>query len=81
MAEWISLVLGIMGVAGLIFTALRYRRDDTTAVVNQQSTILTNMKTLLDAEEIQLRGVTQERDKLAVEVERLREQVDRLAEA
>ena len=35
----LPLVIGILGVGGLIFTALRFRRDDTTAVVTQQAQI------------------------------------------
>ena len=44
----IGLVVGILGVAGLIFTAMRFRRDDTTAVVGQQSTVLHDMASLTD---------------------------------
>lgn len=42
----VSLAIGVLGVAGLVFTALRWRRDDTTAVLTQQDTIVTEMTTL-----------------------------------
>ena len=45
-SEIIALVIGLSGLSGLVFTALRYRRDDTTAIVNQQSTILHDIQTL-----------------------------------
>ena len=45
-ADAVALVIGIAGLGGLVFTALRYRRDDTTAIVTQQSTIVHDMETL-----------------------------------
>ena len=42
----VSLGIAVLGIAGLIFTALRYQRDDTTAIVNQQAAITTEMATL-----------------------------------
>lgn len=45
----VSLAIGVIGVAGLIFTAMRWRRDDTTAVLGQQDTIVNEM-TALNAE-------------------------------
>jgi hypothetical protein len=72
-AEVVPLIIGIFGVAGLIFTALRYRRDDTTAVLNQQSLIVNEMKTLNDTIRI-------ERDELKTKVEELTTQVAALRE-
>jgi cell division protein FtsB len=46
--EVVSLIIGVLGVAGLVFTALKYNRDDTTAVLGQQNTIVSEMKTLMD---------------------------------
>ena len=46
MAEALPLVIGIAGLGGLVFTALRYRRDDTTALVAQQSTIVHDIQAL-----------------------------------
>lgn len=67
----IALVTGILGVAGLCFTALRFNRDDTTAVVSQQSGVLHDMATL-NAE------LRQTNVDLRTEVAELREQVQRL---
>jgi hypothetical protein len=46
LSESISLIIGIFGVAGLVFTALKWRRDDTTAVLGQQDTIMKEMQGL-----------------------------------
>lgn len=62
--QWIALFIGVMGVAGVIFTALRYNRDDSTAIVQQQSTVLNDMHTI--------------NDELRLQVKDLREQIDRL---
>lgn len=70
-AEAVSVALGIMGIAGLVFTALKFNRDDTTSIVNQQNTILGDMKILNE----ELRTTT---DRLRVERDELRTQVDRL---
>ena len=43
-AETLALVIGLAGLCGVIFTALRFRRDDTTAIVNQQSVIVRDMQ-------------------------------------
>ena len=67
----IALVTGILGVAGLCFTALRLNRDDTTAVVSQQSKVLHDIATL-NAE------LRQTNVDLRTEVAELREQVQRL---
>jgi len=67
----LALVIGIVGLGGIIFTALKYNRDDTTAIVQQQSVIVGDMKGLND----ELRKRTEE---LRDENERLRTQVDRL---
>lgn len=47
-APYLSIVIGICGLGGLIFAALRFRRDDTTTVISQQTTILDGMKMLND---------------------------------
>lgn len=70
-AEAVSVILGILGVAGLIFTALKFNRDDTTSIVSQQNTLVTDMKLLND----ELRTTT---DRLRLENTDLRTQVDRL---
>ena len=69
--EAITIVIALMGIAGVVFTALRFNRDDTTAIVNQQSSIVADMKVLND----ELRSTV---DRLRVENEELRRTVDRL---
>ena len=45
-AELIALAIGIAGLGGLVFTALRYRRDDTATIVTTQSTVVHDMESL-----------------------------------
>ena len=45
-ANAIAIVIGLTGMSGCIFTALRFRRDDTASIVSQQSTIVHDMETL-----------------------------------
>jgi hypothetical protein len=71
----ISLAIGVFGVGGLIFTALRYRRDDTTAIVNQQNVILSDMKTLNDELRKTADDLRGQRDALQIQVEQLTAQV------
>jgi hypothetical protein len=74
----ISLVIGIVGLGGLVFTALRFRRDDTTAIVTQQSTITTEMKTLNDELRLTTDALRAERDELKERIAHLQGQVDAL---
>ena len=67
-ASALPLVIGVLGLGGLVFTALSWRRNDTTAVIDQQSKITTEMKTLND----ELRT---ERDEARAEVRELRVQL------
>jgi uncharacterized coiled-coil DUF342 family protein len=70
-AGMFALFVGVLGLGSIVFAAMRYNRDDTTAIVNQQSTLLGNIKTLND----ELRTTA---DKLKEERDALREQVGRL---
>jgi uncharacterized coiled-coil DUF342 family protein len=74
-ASLVSLIIGVLGLAGLIFTAMRYNRDDTTAIVNQQNVILGDMKILNDELRTTAKQLREERDALSVQVEELRAQV------
>jgi len=76
-AQVLALVIGLTGLAGVIFTALKYNRDDTTAVVNQQTALLGNMQALYDTEHVHLAQVVAERDRCLQEVEKLRERTQR----
>ena len=44
--EFAALALGVFGLAGVVFTALKFNRDDTTAIVNQQDVIVNEMRSL-----------------------------------
>ena len=80
MVDWVNvlpLVIGILGLAGLIFTAMRYGRDDTTAVVTQQAQITAEMKTLNDELRLTTDRLRKERDTCHAEVERLIEELRR----
>lgn len=68
----IPAIIGIAGLGGVIFTALRFRRDDTTAVVSQQSTILNDMKTLNGELRTTAASLKDERDACRHEVGNLR---------
>jgi uncharacterized coiled-coil DUF342 family protein len=74
----LPIVIGLIGLGGLVFTALRYRRDDTTAVVSQQSTILDNMKTLNGELRQTVTDLRTERDELKSQVDNLAGQVEAL---
>lgn len=68
----LALVIGLVGLAGVIFTALRFRRDDTTAVVTQQSVIVNDMKTINEELRTTAASLKVERDACKDEVKGLR---------
>ena len=74
-AQLVALGIGILGVAGVIFTALRYNRDDTTAILSQQDVILNDMRGLNDELRQTVVRLREERDALQATVDQLREQV------
>jgi hypothetical protein len=79
--DWASalpLIIGLLGLSGIIFTAFKYNRDDTTAVINQQSTIVTDMKMLNDELRTTTIRLREERDGLAEQVAELTNQVSAL---
>jgi predicted nucleic acid-binding Zn-ribbon protein len=79
-ATALPLIIGLAGLGGIVFTALKYNRDDTTAVLSQQNIIVGDMKTLND----ELRHTTvelrTERDGLRAQVRDLTNQIDALRE-
>jgi predicted RNase H-like nuclease (RuvC/YqgF family) len=79
-AHAIPIIIGILGIAGIIFTALKYNRDDTTAVITQQSTIVGEMKTLNDELRTTTTDLRGERDQLRAQVEELTKQIEALRE-
>ena len=81
--DWATLlppIIGIAGLGGVIFTALRYRRDDTTAVIGQQDTILNDMRLLNDELRTTSQELRTERDALKIQVQELTTQVEKLSE-
>ena len=81
MIDWataLPIIIGIMGLAGIVFTALRFGRDDTTQVVNQQATITAEMKTLNDELRVTTERIRKERDACHAEVERLTGRIEEL---
>ena len=78
MAELVALAIGIFGVASVIFAAMRWRRDDTTQVVTQQSAILNDMNVINDEIRISADKLRTERDKCYEEVAKLRQATDRI---
>ena len=74
-AQLVALGIGILGVAGVIFTALKYNRDDTTAIVSQQDVILSEMRGLNDELRQTVVRLREERDALQATVDDLRAQV------
>lgn len=80
MSGAIALVIGIMGLGGILFTALRFNRDDTTAIVGQQSTVLNSMHTLNTDLQQTADRLKQERDALQVQVVELTAQISILSD-
>lgn len=75
MVDWavaLPIIIGIVGLAGLVFTAMRFGRDDTTAVVTQQAQITAEMKTLNDELRDTIGRLRDERDDCRDEVQHLR---------
>lgn len=67
----VPLIVAAVGLGGLVFTALRFRREDTSSLVQQHSVVLAGMKTLMDERE-------KEREEDRREVVRLRAEIDDL---
>ena len=45
-ANVIAIVVGLTGLSGCVFTALRWRRDDTASLVQSQSTVVHDMQSM-----------------------------------
>lgn len=75
MVDWVTalpIIIGIVGLAGLVFTAMRFGRDDTTAVVTQQAQITAEMQTLNNELRSTIDRLHDDCDKCEREVQRLR---------
>jgi hypothetical protein len=79
-APYLSVAIGVCGLAGVIFTALRYRRDDTTAIIGQQDTILNEMKALNEENRVTAARLRDERDSLSAQVDQLMAEIETLRE-
>lgn len=77
-ASLLALAIGVIGLAGVVFTALKFRRDDTSAVVAQQSQITAEMKTLNDELRTSSSTLRAERNALQMDVARLEGQNEEL---
>ena len=77
-AASLSVVIGIIGVVGLIYTALSWNRSDTTQVITQQSAITAEMKTLVDEQRKRVEELRQERDDCRMDRERMVGQMEEL---
>ena len=77
MAQVVALVIGLVGLAGVIFTALSWRRNDTTAVLGQQSQVLADIHVINDELRVTADSLRGERDKCYEEVAKLRRAIER----
>ena len=77
-ANALPIIIGLFGIAGLLFTAMKYNRDDTTAVVSQQNVIVSDMKTLNDELRTRTAELREERDGFKTQVEELTRQIEAL---
>lgn len=62
------ILLALAGVAGAIFAALRFNREDASAVVAQQSTVLSDMRTLNAEIATSASRIREERDDLLAKI-------------
>lgn len=67
-AGLLALVVGVLGLGGIILSALKYNRDDTTAIIGQQNIILGDMKALNEELRYATQALKVERDELRSEV-------------
>lgn len=63
----VSVILGIIGLGALVFTALRFRREDTGALVEQATKLVTGMDTLTDELRAERDDARQQRDQMRTE--------------
>lgn len=73
----VSLAIAVFGLGGLIFTALRWRRDDTTAILGQQDTLMGEMRTLNEELRTTAAQLRQEVAQLKTQVEALQRELAR----
>ena len=79
-APYLSIVMAVCGILGVMFTAMRWRRDDTTALVGQQDSIVSEMKTLNEENRQAAAILREERNELRAQVEQLTHEIEALRE-
>lgn len=66
--EFVTLIVPVLtvcaGLGALVFAALRFNREDASSVVSQQSTLLSDMRAMLDEKQEELDRAKQERSRL-----------------
>ena len=77
-AQLITLGIAVLGLGGLIFTALKFNRDDTTSILTQQDTIVGEMRLLNEELRTSTSSLREERDSLKLQVDRLTKEIDAL---
>lgn len=75
LTAWLPLFTVTIAAMGAVFAALRFNREDASAVVAQQSTVLADMKALNDELAEAAARIRTERDELLQRVTALGEQV------
>ena len=73
----VSLAIAVMGLGGLVFTALRWRRDDTATIISTQDTLFGEMRTLNDELRTTVIALRAENDRLQAQIADLRRELDR----
>ena len=73
----VSLAIAVMGLGGLVFTALRWRRDDTATIISTQDTLFSEMRTLNDELRTTVIALRAENDRLQAQIADLRRELDR----
>ena len=77
-AQLITLGIAILGLAGLIFTALKYNRDDTTSIISQQDTIFNDMKVINDELRITSTQLRSDKNDLQEQIKILMKEIEKL---
>jgi len=71
----LAAIVTIAGSGGVVFGALRYNRDEAGRIVEQQTSVLTDMRGLNDELQEALSRTRTERDELRDEVRKCRDEI------
>lgn len=75
-ATALPITLGIIGLAGVIFTALKFNSDRATASVDQASAVLADMRQLNDALHTRINDLEHELEQLHNQLDTLTQRFD-----